>query len=97
MTLGDNLKFIEEEAFSGCSSLSTIIIPANVESISINTFASCSSLKNVIISDITTWYITSDFNNWRDKINGIQFDASDADENASFLTEFCLDYYWYKI
>ena len=50
VTLGKNLKTIEEYAFSGCDNLTEITIPASVDSIGAWAF-NYTGLKNVIIED----------------------------------------------
>ena len=50
VTLGKNLKIIEEYAFSGCDNLTEITIPASVDSIGAWAFH-YTGLKNVIIED----------------------------------------------
>ena len=49
-----NVTRIEEDAFNGCSGLTTITIPNSVTSIGRNAFGSCSSLTSIIIPNSVT-------------------------------------------
>jgi len=42
---------IGDNAFSGCSSLTSVIIPANIKSIGNNAFSGCERIENLIIPD----------------------------------------------
>ena len=56
---------IEESAFNGCSSITSIELPVSVTYIGDNAFSGCKSLTSVHISDITAWYnifFTNSFN-----------------------------------
>ncbi len=50
VTIRNGTKAIAEDAFSGCSSLTSVIIPSSVTSIGKNAFSGCSSLKSVTIN-----------------------------------------------
>lgn len=52
----DSVTLIEEQAFSCCSSLSSITIPNSVTLIGSMAFAGCSSLSSVIIPDSITLF-----------------------------------------
>ena len=49
LTLGSGLKSIEEKAFSGCTSLTEVIIPPSVETIGASAFAYNSALASIIM------------------------------------------------
>ena len=51
VTLPDGLQSIGEEAFRGCSALTSIDIPASVTSIGVNAFNGCSRLAAVTLPD----------------------------------------------
>lgn len=48
VTIGKNIKKLENGTFKGCWNLKEIIIPENVESLTGNPFNSCESLKSVV-------------------------------------------------
>jgi Flp pilus assembly protein protease CpaA len=54
---------IGDDAFDGCSGLSSVIIPNSVTSIGVGAFADCSSLRNVIIPNGVTSINTATFYN----------------------------------
>ncbi len=51
VVLSDGVKWIGPEAFSGCSAIETIKIPASISGIVTGCFANCMSLKSVFISE----------------------------------------------
>ena len=59
---GSKLTTIGEEAFSGCTKLTSINIPLNVETIGISAFQSCGSLPSIIIPSNVTDIGSSAFN-----------------------------------
>jgi len=52
--IGNGLRSIERGTFSGCSSLTNIIIPNSVTSIGAGAFADCTSLTSIIIPNSVT-------------------------------------------
>ena len=52
---------IDESAFSGCSNISSIIIPETVTSIGASAFSGCSSLTSITIPNTVTSFATSVF------------------------------------
>ena len=54
-TIGNDVKYIGDYAFYGCSSLPSITIPNSVTSIGFAAFEGCSGLTKVNISDMASW------------------------------------------
>jgi len=55
---------IGNDAFYGCSSLTSVVIPDSVTSIGTDAFRYCSSLKKVYITDLESWCNISFSNSW---------------------------------
>lgn len=68
VNLPSSLKRIENEAFSGCSSLLSIEIPASVEEIGMYAFYGCTKLASIKVPDTPLWLDYSTFKNtaWLD-------------------------------
>lgn len=73
----ESVKSIAQSAFSGCSGLSTVVIPDNITSIGNRAFADCSDLTKITIPDSVTnieeyafsgTTIYKDKSNWADNI-----------------------------
>ena len=59
---GDNLSKINLNTFNGCSALSSIELPASLETIEYNAFDDCSALKSIVIPDKVTYIGEGAFN-----------------------------------
>ena len=55
LIIPDNVKAINHEAFSGCSSLKTVTIPKSLISLGGHAFYGCESLTSVNIEDLKAW------------------------------------------
>jgi hypothetical protein len=63
------------EAFSGCSSLTSISIPDEVENIDTDAFSNCESLTDI--------YLTGDFLEYNDYLSNTQF--TDGDREGVYI------------
>ena len=54
LTIGDNITMIGQNAFQGCSSLTSVTIPDSVTEIKYNAFKGCRSLTSITIPDSVT-------------------------------------------
>ena len=92
----ESIVFIRKNAFRYCKSLTNIVIPKSVESIDKDAFNEC-ELKSVLFEDTTTWYYTSNYENWINKANGTEIDVNNAVANATYFKSTYDYYYWYKL
>lgn len=80
VTIGGNVVSIGRLAFSGCTSLTELVIPASVRKIAAAAFF-LSGLTNVSFEDASSWYVTED----SAYVNGSRIDLSDTSLNAENL------------
>ena len=59
VVIGDNVSSISDNAFSGCSSILSITIPASVTSIGTGAFADCDSLESITVDYGNIVYLSS--------------------------------------
>ena len=59
VTLTDNVKSIEQGAFSGCINLTSINIPSSVTNIGVSAFTSC-ALTSIVVDSDNTYYDSRD-------------------------------------
>ena len=93
--LPDTVTSISGLAFSSCS-LQSINIPKSVITIDSEAFDFCSVLLNVTFEDSSNWYITDNYSDWNNKINGVPIDVSNPETNATNFKGSLRNYYWYK-
>ena len=96
VTFGDSVTTIGRYAFYICTSLRSITIPDSVTSIGDGAFWNCSSLTSVTFEDTTTWYRTTDDDDWSSKTGGTKTSVTDPSTNATYFTSTYKDYFWYK-
>ena len=72
------LKSIGASAFRSCVNLTGITIPASVTSIGVYAFYDCAKLTSITFEDDTTWYKTSEYEDFINRTNGIQVDTSEV-------------------
>ena len=82
----NNTKYIEEDAFEGCDSLTEITIPASVKTIGKLAFRGCSNLKLVHFENKDNWYW-----HYRYKDTIIPIDVSDPIKIAKWLSTMDFD------
>ncbi|MBE5752245.1 MAG: leucine-rich repeat domain-containing protein [Clostridiales bacterium] len=103
VTIPDSVTTIGNKAFAYCYNLTSVTIPDSVAAMGECAFYCCRDLTNVVFKDTSTWYRTSSYNNWVNKMNGTQVDVSDTATAADLLKEkrndtvFDIGYYWYKL
>ena len=87
------VKTIEDCAFGGCSSLTSIIIPATVTSIGHSAFYGCKNLTSAIFESTEGWtYTFSDPNATGTKISAE--DLADTSKAAQYLNSTLCSRYW---
>ena len=84
---------IGNQAFSGCSSLTSVTIPESVTSIGYSAFKDCSNLTNVMFENPVGWHVSTIPNG----TSGASVSISDTavpETAAEFLTTNYCEYYW---
>ena len=88
ITLPSSLTSIEESAFQGCSGLTSIELPSSLTSIGSYAFSGCNNLGSIFLNT-TGWYGTeSEF------MPGTPMDMSNPEQNATWLTDTYVNYYF---
>ena len=90
-----SVKNIGSEAFSLCNSLTSITIPSSVISIGAYAFAQSEFIANIVFEDALGWYVTDNYEDWKNKTGGIKVDLSNPLNNATYIKD-NYDYYLYK-
>ena len=87
----DGVKIIDDSAFDGCISLTSIIIPDSVTSIGVYAFEYCASLKSITIPDSVPLVGPGAFSNCTNLTsvtiqNGVMYIGNEAFANCTSLT-----------
>ena len=92
VVLPKQIKAIGDGAFSDCTGLAEVNIPASVDSIGYMAFGGCENLKSVIFEDPAGWWCSAS----EEAIAGTLLDVTDASKNASQLRSQYCEYFWKK-
>lgn len=84
-------------AFQDCDSLTSVTIGDSVTAIGKGAFYKCTSLTSITFEDTTTWYRTTDDDDWSSKTGGTKTSVTSASTNATYFTSTYGGYYWYKV
>ena len=96
ITIPDSVISIGDRAFDDCRGLTSITIPDSVTSIGDLAFPQ--SLTCLKFMDTSTWYVTYDTTDWKNKTGGTQMDLTDSSANATiFYHEHAGKKLWYKL
>ncbi len=93
VNIPNSVTSIGDRAFCACRRLTSIIIPNSVTSIGDAAFSGCSDLTSITFADTSTWYRTTDFDDWKNKTGGMQTDVSNSMTNVPYFEK---HFYWYK-
>ena len=97
VTIPDSVTTIGDHAFAYCSSLTSVTIGNSVTTIGELAFYNCKSLTSVIFKDTTTWYRTSNYDDFINMTGGGFISVEDPSDNAEYLKDYYYHrYYWYK-
>ena len=83
ITIPDSVTSIGDSTFIECYSLTSITIPDSVTSIGRNAFMWCGNLSSVIFENTEGW-----------TVNGEPVDVTVSAQNAVYLTDTYLWFYW---
>ncbi|MBQ3482843.1 MAG: leucine-rich repeat domain-containing protein [Clostridia bacterium] len=81
---------IESSAFSGCTGLTSIVIPSSVTSIGWCAFYDCTGLTSVTFANTEGWWRSTSST----ATSGTSVDVSNPGDNADLLTDTYRFYYW---
>ena len=88
---------IEQYAFAGCSSLTSLTIPSKVVYIGAYAFEGCSSLTSVAFSATGGWYRTKNiYSVGATSVSGTLTYVVSASNSATYLKSTYVSYYWHK-
>ena len=71
ITMGDNIKFIDESAFAGCTALEEVNIGSGLTAIGMNAFSGCSSLTDITIRSTEDIQFIQDANTSAEPFAGV--------------------------
>ncbi len=96
IVIPDRVNKIGWYSFFGCLKLESVTIGNRVNAIGCYAFAGCSELSSISFSDTTTWYNTTNHDDWNRKKGGTETSVSDPASNADLFKNTYSSYYWYK-
>ncbi len=94
-TIPNSVTSIGNGAFFECENLTSVTIGNSVTSIGDEAFLFCSNITSVIFSDISTWYMVFDYDDWQNKTGGDIIDVTNSSEIIFYFTTH-VGCYWYK-
>lgn len=93
VTVGSGVTSIGEKAFYGCTALKSFTVPAKVAAIEPEAFSCCDALESVTFANPNGWYTTTT----KGASSGTtMYVASNPSSNASGLSIYSSNYYWYR-
>ncbi|MBQ3494278.1 MAG: leucine-rich repeat protein, partial [Clostridia bacterium] len=87
---------ISPAAFSGCTGLSSIIIPSSVTSIGVSAFSSFTNLTSVKFEETTGWAVANSADGERTPIAESEFTTDASAANANLLKSTYSSKYWFR-
>lgn len=89
VTLSNSLILIAPYAFRDCTSLTSLVLPSSIKAVAFMAFKGCTSLESVEFpyADKNCWVSNSDmYTTTGGSVGGTQYNASDPEKNAKYLT-----------